>query len=127
VLTLTAGVFTAIVTRRPAGLLWVGHGSSQAAPELSALALNDVVQAEIVLNGRALVVPVEAIGRDGSATPSWWPTRTASRRRPVRLGLTSVACRGHGRPRRRCTRHHQRARGVADGQPVVISVEPADT
>lgn len=127
VLTLSAGVFTAIVTRRPLGLLMESATVPVrlTAPELSTLALNDAVQVEIVLDERpdAIVVPVEAIQRDGTATYVMVADHDSiARRRPVRLGLTSgglvevtdglaagatVIISGLG--------------DVADGQPVVIS------
>ncbi len=94
VLTLVAGSFRATVTRRPLGIL-VESATTPVrltAPELSALTLNDVVQVEMVLDERpdAVVVPAEAILRDGTSTyvMTAGPDGIASRR-PVRIGLTS--------------------------------------
>ncbi len=94
VLTLVAGSFTAIVTRQPLGVLVESATSPVrlAAPELSALVLNDVVQVEMVLDERpdAIVVPAEAVLGEGAvrfvmvAEPDG-----IARQRAVRLGLSS--------------------------------------
>jgi cobalt-zinc-cadmium efflux system membrane fusion protein len=94
VLTLAAGTFTALVTRPPIGLLTDAATTPVrlAAPELSALALNDIVQVELVLDERsdALVVPAEAVQRDVASTYVMvaGPDGIA-RHRPVRIGLTA--------------------------------------
>jgi RND family efflux transporter MFP subunit len=94
VLTVTAGSFTATVTRRPIGVLIESATTPVrlTAPELSALTLNDVVQVEIVLDERpdAVVVPAEALLRDGTATYLMTADPDGiARRREVRIGLTA--------------------------------------
>ncbi len=94
VFTLAAGMFTAVVARRPIGMLIEGTTTPVrlTAPEVSGLTMNDVVQVDLVLDERrgVLAVPVEAFQRDGTtgfvmvADPDG-----VARRRPVRAGLTA--------------------------------------
>ncbi|HUF49119.1 MAG TPA: efflux RND transporter periplasmic adaptor subunit [Vicinamibacterales bacterium] len=94
VLTLTAGSFTALVTRRPVGMLVEASRAAVrlTAPELGTLALNDIVHVDLVLEERidVLVVPIEAVQQDGTA--AYVMTADAdsvARRRPVRTGLSA--------------------------------------
>jgi RND family efflux transporter MFP subunit len=94
VLTLAAGSFPAQVTRRPVGLAIDAAKAAVrlSAPEIATLAMNDIVNVDLVLEERvdALAVPIESVLRDGSATYVMIvDSDQVARRRPVRTGLTA--------------------------------------
>jgi len=96
VFTLAAGMFTAVVARRPIGMLVEGATTPVrlTAPEVNGLTMNDVVQVDLMLDERrdVLAVPVEALQRDGTASFVMVADPDGiARRRPVRVGLTAGA------------------------------------